>query len=101
MGLETTHIDKGIARIDEGVAELMQTVTKSKTDAADIQALRKRTEVINWLATTSPSLNHIAASKKHQPGTGRWFVEGSCMESWKKPNSMLWLHGIRKQYNSS
>jgi hypothetical protein len=52
--------------------------------------------VIDWLATTDPSSNHVAACKKHQAGTETWFIDGHCMESWKEANSMLWLHGIRQ-----
>lgn len=93
-----SHIDEGITRIDQTMTELRQVIVASEIDTAVIQALENRNMVIGWLGTTDPSSNHYAACKRRQPGTGKWFIEGSCMESWKKPDSLLWLHGIRSCY---
>ncbi|KZP12248.1 hypothetical protein FIBSPDRAFT_985791 [Athelia psychrophila] len=40
----------------------------------------------------SPNFN--AARKKHQPGTGSWFLDGPAFTRWKEdPGILLWLHG--------
>jgi len=96
MELEVTHIDesimhidKGVTRIDQGVIELRQAATAVRTDAASAKALEIRNEIIGWLANTNPLSNYYAACKKHQAGTGKWFVEGSSMKEWKRQNSLL------------
>lgn len=110
MELEVTHIDEGVTHIDEsimhmnegitrigqGVMELRQAATAVRTDAATARALETRNKIIGWLANTDPTSNHYAACKKHQAGTGKWFVEGSGMKEWKRQNSLLWLYGIRQ-----
>lgn len=58
---------------------------------------KRREKIHQWLSPPDPSSNHNAARKKWQPTTGAWFVEGEEFEKWKaSPNSVLWLHGIRK-----
>jgi hypothetical protein len=64
-----------------------------KTVLAD----NRRQKIHEWLSPPDPSSNHNAACKKKQPMTGAWLVEGPQFEEWKtRPNSFLWLHGIRK-----
>jgi len=103
MELEVTHInegvmriDEGITRVDQGIIELKQAATAVRTDAVTEKALETRNKIIGWLANTDPSSSHYAACKKHQAGTGKWFVEGPGMEKWKRQNSLLWLYGIRQ-----
>ncbi|KAF7975438.1 hypothetical protein HWV62_9571 [Athelia sp. TMB] len=40
------------------------------------------------------SLNYNAARKKHQRGTGAWFLRGTTFSTWKdNPGSVIWLRG--------
>lgn len=51
--------------------------------------------VLRWLATTDPSMNHNAARTKHQPTTGNWLIQSQKFKSWwNKPSQTLWLYGI-------
>lgn len=51
--------------------------------------------ILRWLATTDPSMNHNAARTKHEPTTGDWFIRSENFNSWwNKPSQTLWLYGI-------
>jgi hypothetical protein len=51
--------------------------------------------VIEWYSVVNPSSNHLAASEKHEPTTGTWFLECAEFLAWQNtPNSFLWLYGI-------
>ncbi|RDL42520.1 Uncharacterized protein BP5553_02499 [Venustampulla echinocandica] len=55
----------------------------------------KRNGIIRWLSQADPGNNQIAARKKHQDQTGKWFTEGEEYLQWKQdPDSFLWLYGI-------
>ncbi|KAI9783618.1 MAG: hypothetical protein M1816_001209 [Peltula sp. TS41687] len=55
----------------------------------------QREEALQWLETVTPSSNHNAACKKHEPGTGEWFLRSPKFDNWKDAhNSILWLYGI-------
>jgi hypothetical protein len=96
MALKLTPIGEGVQHIDQGLTKLKDDFLVMQLKATAIEAAKKRNSVIEWLATTDPSLNHEAACKKHQANTGKWFIDGPCMDLWKKQNSMLWIHGIRQ-----
>jgi hypothetical protein len=104
MELMMAHINEVVSRIDHSVTQLRDVFTVSQIHASATEALEKalekRDKVLQWLKTTDPSINHEAACKKHQAGTGKWFVDGPCMASWKKQNSMLWLYGIRQYFSN-
>ena len=56
---------------------------------------QNRQQIIDWLSPCDPSVNHIAAKKKHVEGTGRWFLESNEFNDWKEGTKQsLWLHGI-------
>ncbi|EME82037.1 uncharacterized protein MYCFIDRAFT_197276 [Pseudocercospora fijiensis CIRAD86] len=51
-------------------------------------------DTINWLAAPDASFTHHESYKKHEPGTGRWFLDGEKFSSWLTAASrILWLHG--------
>jgi hypothetical protein len=57
----------------------------------------KRKDIINWLWPCDPSTNHAAAQAKHEPGTGKWFIDSEDFISWKENkirSRSLWLQGI-------
>ena len=50
-----------------------------------------------WMKAPDTSPSYNAARKKHQSGTGSWFLEGSRFSEWKeRPGSVLWLCGGRR-----
>ncbi|CUS07293.1 unnamed protein product [Tuber aestivum] len=50
----------------------------------------------DWLSVADPQINHLAARKLCQRGTGRWFTERKEFQDWiKADKSFLWLYGIR------
>jgi outer membrane protein TolC len=57
----------------------------------------RRKQVYQWLAAPDPSINHAAAARKKQAGSGSWLVDSEILTSWKvDPGSSLWIFGIRK-----
>ncbi|KAF7972854.1 hypothetical protein HWV62_16886 [Athelia sp. TMB] len=52
--------------------------------------------VHTWMQAPDVSLSYNAARKKHQRGTGAWFLRGSKFSTWKdNPGSVIWLRGGR------
>jgi hypothetical protein len=61
----------------------------------------RRKQVYQWLAAPDPSINHDAASKKKQEGTGSWLVDSETLSAWRvDPRSFLWIFGIRNHFLS-
>lgn len=53
--------------------------------------------ILDWFSPIDPSRNHQLARGLYQLGTGKWFVDGPEFTKWhEKPNSALWIYGIRK-----
>jgi hypothetical protein len=49
---------------------------------------------MEWLSPTDQSEIHEAASKKHKPGTGQWFLGSDTSQNWREdPGTSLWLYG--------
>ncbi|KAF7978225.1 hypothetical protein HWV62_1224 [Athelia sp. TMB] len=56
--------------------------------------LQKKREIHKWMKAPDTSPSYNAARKKHQPGTGSWFLDGSKFSQWKeRAGSVLWLRG--------
>ncbi|KZP12284.1 hypothetical protein FIBSPDRAFT_166106 [Athelia psychrophila] len=59
-----------------------------------IQDVQMEEKIEKWMDVPDTSPNFNAARKKHTPGTGTWFLDGSTFKSWKEdPGFLLWLHG--------
>ena len=53
-------------------------------------------KIHEWIKAPDASPSYNAARKKHQPGTGSWFINGPQFLEWKEqPGSLLWLYGGR------
>jgi hypothetical protein len=49
---------------------------------------------MDWLNPINQADIHAAAFRKHEPGTGEWFLEGEIFRNWKRDaGTSLWLHG--------
>jgi len=69
-------------------------MSQNFTSANSYQILQN---IVRWLSTVDPSLNHAAAFSSCDASTGSWFHEHPAFASWKiMPNSFLSLLGIRK-----
>ncbi|KAL8792240.1 MAG: hypothetical protein Q9195_005196 [Heterodermia aff. obscurata] len=89
----TLNLDISTAQVELQLSSDAQVLNISD-DAARQNKEKLRSDVIAWLSTTRPSSNHNINRRKHQPGTGEWFVNGSYFEQWRTaPNSFVWLHG--------
>ena len=54
-------------------------------------------KIYEWLSPPDPFSNHNTARQRHEPLMGHWFINGKEFEEWRsRPNSIIWLHGIRK-----
>ncbi|KAF7971912.1 hypothetical protein HWV62_19483 [Athelia sp. TMB] len=71
-------------------AEVLDVGVKLK----DFQQNDKKRKIHEWIKAPDISPSYNAARKKHQPGTGSWFLNGPQFLEWKeKPGSNLWLYG--------
>ncbi|KAL3424929.1 ankyrin repeat protein [Phlyctema vagabunda] len=60
-----------------------------------VQDRQEDHKVLSWLSNVDPMVDHEAAKKNRQEGTGEWFIRGDKYIEWRdKPNSFLWLHGF-------
>ena len=91
-GLETRA-----TAIDATTQETHKEVVKN---SLGVQTLMKSDErqklhsILNWLSAPDPFINHNDARRRHEPGTGEWFLQSSHYRSFVgKPGSRLWLHG--------
>ncbi|KAF7975223.1 hypothetical protein HWV62_10176 [Athelia sp. TMB] len=51
-------------------------------------------KIHEWMKAPDTSPSYNAARKKHQSGTGSWFLDGEQFRDWKKrPGSTIWLYG--------
>ena len=52
-------------------------------------------QILQWLVTTDPSLNHHNACELHEDHTGQWLTKSPEYANWKAGNTrFLWIHGI-------
>jgi Cdc6-like AAA superfamily ATPase len=52
-------------------------------------------KMFQWLSPSDPSVNHNKALSQRHDGTGRWFIEGERLQSFREgQTSFLWLYGI-------
>lgn len=49
---------------------------------------------MDWLSPTAQSEIHEAALRRHEVGTGQWFLGSTTFENWRAdPGASLWLCG--------
>ncbi|KAF7978074.1 hypothetical protein HWV62_1723 [Athelia sp. TMB] len=60
----------------------------------EVGAEVKKNKIHEWIKAPDNSSSYNVARKKHQHGTGSWFLDGSQFLGWKEqPGSVLWLSG--------
>ncbi|KZP28430.1 hypothetical protein FIBSPDRAFT_927566 [Athelia psychrophila] len=65
-----------------------------KFRARGIHDVQMEENIEKWMDAPDTSINFNAARKKHQPGTGCWFLDGSAFTRWRDhPDILLWLQG--------
>jgi ankyrin repeat domain-containing protein 50 len=80
--------NEGSLQIQAGVKEVSDSIHEMEMD-------RRFQNVVNWLSNIDPSPNHDRARKKHQPGTGSWFLHSDTFQRWTtQSGSLVLLHGI-------
>ncbi|KAF7983630.1 hypothetical protein HWV62_20564 [Athelia sp. TMB] len=80
----------------KGLTEKLDRRVAIETNATmkNVQSSDKKRDIHAWMKAPDTSPNYNAARKKHQPGTGSWFLDGSQFSKWKEhPGSVLWLYG--------
>jgi hypothetical protein len=96
--LNTTHVEVYATRKDVvATFEIVKTIQNEADEERRKDMIRN---VKAWLTYTDPATSHQAASKKCQPGTGQWLVNGVRFREWKRSRgSFMWLNGIRKLFD--
>jgi hypothetical protein len=77
--------------------DVTQTTLAIETAVVDIKQHnhdQSHKNILQWLTKVDPSSNHNEACKKHEPGTGEWFINSHEFSYWMLPGCSLWLHGI-------
>jgi ankyrin repeat domain-containing protein 50 len=65
-----------------------------KKDGTDKTIDKYRKSVMEWLSPTDQSEIHEAALRRHEPGTGQWFLGSDTFQNWREdPGTSLWLYG--------
>ncbi|KAF7977234.1 hypothetical protein HWV62_4335 [Athelia sp. TMB] len=58
------------------------------------QYYSQKSKIHEWMKAPDTSPSYNAARKRHQSGTGSWFLDGEQFRDWKeRPGSTLWLYG--------
>ncbi|KAH6619901.1 hypothetical protein C7974DRAFT_222932 [Boeremia exigua] len=78
----------------------ISTQTQASITAANVQILvsaeddNELTKILSWLGAPDHNIEHYAARKKHQKGTGEWLLQSEHYQKWFSGSSpLLWLHG--------
>ena len=98
------HVDSQVGDIVNRTAKIDMTTTSVAKQAAatakDVQSVLNAQQkaqldrLLSWLSAPDPYVNHNAALRRHQPGTGSWFVQSADYQKWKTRQAhSLWLHG--------
>ncbi|KAL9095457.1 MAG: hypothetical protein Q9165_002328 [Trypethelium subeluteriae] len=84
----------GITGLSTSFRSLQQTVNAAEQREDDVRADQIYSDVVDWLHPIDFMADHRAARKRHEPGTGNWFLAGRRYEAWKAaPESFLWVNG--------
>ncbi|KAJ4314926.1 hypothetical protein N0V94_006230 [Neodidymelliopsis sp. IMI 364377] len=81
-------------------ASALDTHTQVSSTAADVQLLvahedrKLLKDILEWLAAPDRSMEHRAARKKYEEGTGKWLLTSDSYRKWISGDSaILWLYG--------
>jgi ankyrin repeat domain-containing protein 50 len=77
-------------------AHKINSATLGKVTNLDDNRLHvRRQQIIDWLASTDPSTNHVSARTRHEPLTGQWLFRNEDFNSWlRSDRGCLWIEGI-------
>jgi hypothetical protein len=63
-------------------------------DVKDVKLAQKQEEIYRWLSAPDPSTNYNKALEQRQEGTGLWFLQSNCFQTWQaEQHSFVWLYG--------
>jgi hypothetical protein len=95
-----TTVDTTKALATQLQATTLHTQSQISTTVASIETLisaehsKELAEILWWLSAPDPSINHIQARDKYEPGTGTWLFDCQAYKDWVSGlSSPLWLHG--------
>lgn len=110
--LERHKSTLNLALSADGLATMMQTLSRQKEMGADLKLIlyesrrrfdrveayiaeQKKTRVLKFFEKVSPKRSQRAGLKLLQPGTGTWFFDNAEFVSWTDTsNAKLWVNGI-------
>jgi DNA replication protein DnaC len=92
LGADTLRATRAIRN---GVSEITESVRTIAIDQRTEQKKDEKHKILTWLKASDPSLNHLAARKKHEPTTGNWFLQSKTFSRWTQGSvKSVWLYGI-------
>lgn len=98
LALHVLQIPLGTTAVQK-LNELQTDVTALNQSFEAIRLDGYNERIHRWLLPPDPSSNHNTARRKWQPKTGTWFIDGDSFPGWRiRPNTFLWLHGIRESF---
>ena len=86
---------EALLQIKDVLAQNMEMMTEVR-DVVQNKIERKELEKMKqWLQSTDPGPNHMAAQEVHEPLTGNWLFESPGYRAWQAGSgALLWLNGI-------
>lgn len=86
-----------ITRIQTTTLHTQTQLSTTATQSQSLGTLKDRElhlSVLTWLAAPDRAIEHNAARKKHEIGTGQWFLTSENYQNWLCGDTpFLWLHG--------
>ncbi|KAH6676219.1 heterokaryon incompatibility protein-domain-containing protein [Halenospora varia] len=95
LNLDTSgKIQKALKELDRKVISISSVVNDTKQLIGNGINEKDYKKIMDWLSPINQAEIHAAALRKHEEGTGEWFLEGSLFEEWRcNAATSLWLFG--------
>jgi hypothetical protein len=66
-----------------------------KAAVEDARTAEQRQQILDWLSSPDPAVNHHKASSKREPGTCEWLTSSADFQKWSSnPNQLVWIHAM-------
>lgn len=89
LAVQVLHLDLGIST-QAGLEQIQENLGNLMNRDEEVQ-LEK---ALSWLSAPDPTTNHQEANKKHEEGTGLWFLNSNTYKDWLSGKiQRIWLHG--------
>jgi hypothetical protein len=91
-----SHISLALQVLQQkDIGNVLDNIEDAKAVLDLVRGSQISSTIRDWLKAPDATVNFNEACKTKHPGTGLWFVKGSCFSTWlAKSKSILWLNGF-------